>query len=224
MKDEVDNPGPFRFGAWDQAGQGRRSDVVGIVNEIKKNPYVRHLDLAATFPSSARMVPFVRIAKLESQVPRDSTWEEVKGVWLCGETGTGKSTYAKATWPSAYWKRSNNKWFDNYNGEVVVVVDEFSGSVSAEHIKMWINITPCKVEVKGGAVELQATTFVFISEEVPWCLPWYLQLPYKVQAAIRRRFGGVALEFDDEHVRVEKEWPQPNPQAASVPGYNRFSV
>ena len=39
-------------------------------------------------------------------------------VWVFwGATGTGKSRRAFETWPDAYRKMTNDKWWDGYHGE-----------------------------------------------------------------------------------------------------------
>ena len=50
---------------------------------------------------------------------------EVTVIW--GETGVGKSRWASETYPDAYWKPPNSKWWDNYAQEEVIIMDEFYG-------------------------------------------------------------------------------------------------
>ena len=47
-------------------------------------------------------------------------------VWvLWGPSGTGKSRWVAATWPDAFWKSPESKWWDGYSGQETVVLDDF---------------------------------------------------------------------------------------------------
>ena len=46
------------------------------------------------------------------------------GVWYHGHAGVGKTTLISKKYPGAYLKRAQNKWFDGYQGEDVVVIDD----------------------------------------------------------------------------------------------------
>ena len=40
-------------------------------------------------------------------------------------SGTGKSRWVAATWPDAFWKSPESKWWDGYSGQETVVLDDF---------------------------------------------------------------------------------------------------
>ena len=44
---------------------------------------------------------------------------------LWGPSGTGKSRWVAATWPDAFWKAPESKWWDGYSGQETVVLDDF---------------------------------------------------------------------------------------------------
>lgn len=55
--------------------------------------------------------------------------------WHHGPTGTGKTRGVRARFPDAYLK-SNTKWWDGYNGESVVILDEMTpNTIGSWHIK-----------------------------------------------------------------------------------------
>lgn len=106
-----------------------------------------------------------------------------------GLTGSGKSfrAYSEATQDeeTPYFKSSSNKWWDGYRGEQNVVVDEFEGKISVDHILRWVNWMPCLVETKGGTIPLRAVNFWFTSNINP--LSWWKELPKSQEEAFSRR-------------------------------------
>lgn len=84
--------------------------------------------------------------KLKSQVPYCPNHD--RGVWIHGPSRTGKSTYARATYPDAYDK-IQNKWFDGYAGQKAIILDDLDTDVLGHHLKRWMDVHACNGEVKG---------------------------------------------------------------------------
>lgn len=61
----------------------------------------------------------------------------------------------------------NLRWFDNYEGQRVMVIDELRWKSLGEYgIPLLLRIldsNPCRVEVKGGFVGLKATWIIITS-------------------------------------------------------------
>jgi len=100
---------------------------------------------------------------------------------LCGTTGTGKSYWAKEHYPHAYWK-DKNQWFDNYQGESEVIIDEFYGWLPFDLTLRICDKYPLQVEVKGGSVQFQADTIIFTTNKDP--KEWWAKCYF---AAFKRR-------------------------------------
>lgn len=70
--------------------------------------------------------------------------------WHWGPTGTGKSRHVRTTYPEAFIK-TNDVWWDGYQGEEVVIIEEMGPDMIApHHFLLWADRYPFKVNVKGG--------------------------------------------------------------------------
>ena len=74
--------------------------------------------------------------------------------WFWGATGTGKSLSASTCAPDAYWKSANGKWWDGYEGQDDVIIDDYRVDFCKfNELLRLFDRYPLKVEVKGGYVE-----------------------------------------------------------------------
>lgn len=84
-----------------------------------------------------------------------------------GVPGSGKSRAVFQSFPKAYIK-SSGKWWDHYDGESVVILDDFDGSfLSFGDFKRWVDRYPCFVEIKGCVTPLLATHWVITTNVFP---------------------------------------------------------
>lgn len=91
---------------------------------------------------------------------------ESEVILLIGITGTGKSRGANEKYPNAYWKMAN-KWWDHYDGETEVILDDFNGEIDLQYILRMTDRYPMIIETKGSTQQLQATKFIFTSNKEP---------------------------------------------------------
>ena len=73
--------------------------------------------------------------------------------WWTGKTGTGKSKKLWEMYPD-HFAKSLNKWWDHYNGEETVAIEEWSpkNELSAANLKIWSDRYPFTGEIKGGVI------------------------------------------------------------------------
>lgn len=79
--------------------------------------------------------------------------DELQNEWWWGPTGTGKSRHAWECYPDHYQKPLN-KWWDGYEGEETVVIEEWApkNEMTASNLKIWSDRYPFSAEIKGGTL------------------------------------------------------------------------
>lgn len=110
-----------------------------------------------------------KVKKRDQPVPK--TLEgEVKHMWFYGPPGTGKSRRARELYPEAYIKDPKNAWWDGYNGQEVVIIDDFDKYQVKQSgdLKRWLDRYPFKAEVKGGYLgDIRPKLFIITSNYQP---------------------------------------------------------
>jgi len=156
---------------WNQfhSQQGKRNDLADAVETLRTKKRVA--DVALEHPTT-----FVKYHKgfhalaNALNVPRSSGYTpHVRFYW--GPTGSGKTSdvYSEFTPEQIYIKECSTKWWDGYEGQAVVLFDDFDGfskkTTDELPITMMLRVLdryPCQVETKGGHVSLADATKTFI--------------------------------------------------------------
>lgn len=109
-----------------------------------------------------------------------------------GKTGTGKSRRAwEEAGLEAYCKDPRTKFWDGYQDQENVVLDEFRGGIDVAHLLRWLDRYPVRVEIKGSSKPLVAKKIWITSNISP--LMWYPLIDEETLAALMRRL--VVEEF-----------------------------
>lgn len=152
---------------WDAVRENAKR---GRLDDIPADVYVQHYG------------SLCRIAK--DHMRGNPQEKEVFVFW--GDSGTGKS---KRAWEEAgmdaYPKDPNTKYWDGYQGEENVVIDEFTGAISISHILRWTDRYPVLFENKFGGLPSRVKRFWITSNLSPE--EWYPTANSQQHAAIRRR-------------------------------------
>lgn len=123
---------------------------------------------------------------------------EMPHFWFYGAPGTGKSRDARARFPGAYIKNPNTKWWDGYDGEDFVIIDDFDKYQVSQggDLKRWLDRYPFQAEAKGSQMMIRPKVIIITSNYHP-CEIW--DDPITVQAIQRRctveEFGESAGPF-----------------------------
>lgn len=135
-----------------KAGQGKRTDLDKIMKSVQKGDSWKQL----AEEHGGAIIRYVNGLKHMKNIFReDRTWEtEVHIIW--GDSGTGKS---KRVWdevlfenkdPSYYEKYASGEFYDGYDGEEDIIIDDFRGGIDFTHMLKLCDRYPFKVNVKHG--------------------------------------------------------------------------
>lgn len=180
---------------------GARTDLHAVAQEVKRGSSLKRI--AADFP-----VEYVKhssgILRLKFALAPKRNWP-MQLLLFIGPTGTGK-TRAAAEWceeqgMTPYWK-DGTKWWDRYEGEEVVIWDEFYGHCyKFSDLLRLTDRYPFQVETKGGYVEFTSKIIIFTSNQDPsdWYDPEKIHHPNWSENPLNRRIQefGVIRYFSD---------------------------
>lgn len=114
---------------------------------------------------------------------------ETRHIWVYGEPGTGKSLGARracdAVYDGFYLKDPKTVWWDGYDDEKAVIIDDFDKYqvAMAGDMKRWLDIYPFQAQVKGDMKVIRPETILVTSNYMP-CQIWEDQVTVD---AIHRR-------------------------------------
>jgi Putative viral replication protein./RNA helicase. len=166
QKEETRIDGPWEFGSWESGGQGRRTDIAEMVQDIKSGKS----DLEILDKSPALYVRHYKaISHIRSLITPPRNFK-TRVYFLYGNPGNGKSNLARELLPDAFWKQPSSIWWCGYHGEDVVI-DDFKGWMPYSDLLRLLDCYPLQVQTKGGQVQMVAKHLVLTSSVIP--TKWY---------------------------------------------------
>jgi len=101
-----------------------------------------------------------------------------------GKTGTNK-TRIPYEMGAFVWEPSTPEWWDGYDGEEILLIDEFYGQLKPARLLHLLDGYQQRLPIKGGFTYANWTT-VYITSNVP-PESWYKDIPEEVKIALARR-------------------------------------
>jgi hypothetical protein len=122
-----------------------------------------------------------------------------KCIWIYGSTGIGKSRYIRDTHPNQVYYKSQNKWWDGYTNEKIVLIDDFdmAGQCLGHLLKIWSDCYSFNAEVKGTTIKPIVEMFYITSQYLPrdiWCSGPPEKHDDQMRQAVERRFTIMTIE------------------------------
>ena len=160
--------GPFESGD-PVTGQGQRTDIESLHQALQEGVGLVEIS-DSHFGQFVRYHRAIALYQTLHAPPRDFPC-------LCdlhyGVSGAGKTHYILSHHPGAYWIPGGpGGWFDNYQGESTIVLDDFDGTqLPFDIFKRLIDASPLLLKVKGGHANCRASLVVISSNTK--CHMWY---------------------------------------------------
>jgi len=124
---------------------------------------------------------------------------DVCGLWLYGKSGVGKTKLVRTLYPDAYLKKPNNKWFDGYQQEDVVVIDDLDDTHTymGYELKKLADAYCYLVEVKNSSMYIRPSKCVVTSQ---YTIREIWSDDQKTCEALERRFKQVEVTKDNRDI------------------------
>jgi len=190
-KEDTRISGPWTFGELVINAQGTRSDLLALKASVEEGLtetqlWDRH---------------WADMHKYFRGVQRYRTLTGLKRDWapriylLIGEPGCGKTSFCRRVAPDAYWKQSMSKWWDGYDGQSDVILDDFYGWISYHTMLRLCDRYSELVETKGGQQQFLARRIFITSNREP--REWWDTERVRDIDALERRFREFGIRITD---------------------------
>jgi len=148
--------------------QGKRGDLDDVVQAIEDG--ATFSDIAVSHPVQSIKFHSGILRNIQARQAPRSLEALPRVLSLYGTTGSGKSRTAHSILPevSRYVKcPSTANWWDGYQGEELLVLEEFRGQITKAQFFRLVDRYSARVQLKGSCCQIQATSVVICSPKPP---------------------------------------------------------
>ncbi len=151
--------------------QGKRTDVHNAVSAVRKRGYeaafIDFPDTMVKYPNGLK-----EYSRIAAKKQRGMSYIPPEILVLIGPTECGKTRLALDI-PSRgiYIKNLDNEWWDGYNREQTILLDDFYGQIKYGYLLRLLDGNPISVNIKGSHAPLLNTRWIITSNSPPW--EWY---------------------------------------------------
>lgn len=222
MKGDTRKEGPWEWGEFSIERQGKRLDLERLV-ELAKT--ATHKEIMEELPREyCKFYKFVQHVKHIGALDKPTIRKDLRVILCYGKTRCGKTHWAYELDSDLYsLPVGKNLWFDNYNGETTVLLDDFSGQCTLVDLLRILDKYPVQIPRKGGFVWMKATTIIVTCNQHPDT--WYdYSNRDRLRDALMARFTH-AMEFSEDYSRKPMDIgsavrPTPNTPLPGRLGYS----
>lgn len=200
-KEETRKPGTVATVWGEKPSQGKRSDLDACKSLLDATGsmaalYEEHFATAVRYHHGFRDYLLTQ----RNRQREESSPTKVLAIW--GPPGSGKSSLARFLGHSgnSYWLPHPNcgtVWWDGYDGQPVVVIDDFNGFVPRQFMLTLIDRYPLSVRVHGGRVEFNSLLVILTSNKPP--AEWWPNIGLGPMERRLREYGCIVHLWDAAH-------------------------
>jgi hypothetical protein len=185
MKDDTRIDGPWEYGV-KPVQRNNKTDWDQVFLNAKRGK----LDL---IPSDILVQHYGNLKKIEKDHLVIKDHDSLRGVWIYGPAGYGKSRFAREKYSNHYPKLCN-KWWDGYQNQENVIMDDIGldHKCLGQQLKIWADRYGCILENKGGAMASAYKHFVVTSQ---YSIDQIFKDDPETISALKRRFKVTELVF-----------------------------
>jgi len=163
-----EDPNAFEWGTRPKSG-GKTKELDKAVTEVEAGKTLREMALSGEHGKALVLFSRGLISYRVLRSPLRSPEQVPIVLWLCGSTGTGKTSFgfklgtnlfgSNGVWMS---NTPDLKWFDGYDGHGCAIFDDFrSKGVSFSYLLRITDRYPLLVPIKGGFVNWAPPLIIF---------------------------------------------------------------
>lgn len=160
MKVETRVDGPFEFGT-KPVRMNSKIDWAEVYNNAKEG-------LLERIPEHILFRNYNNIQRIYKDNMKVESSNHLRGIFIWGKSGLGKSTLARELFPQyTHYSKNHNKWWDSYKGEKVVIWDDITpeeGKIHGNHLKLYCDRFGIIGETKGSGIPLTYEYFIMTSQ------------------------------------------------------------